>query len=160
MEEKTLYGMESRVADFRFLFQTILLLILFVTSIFISHFYYALAVGILLGGYIVWRWIKGPLLGRPQVQIGPVKMIFNDRVFTGTKVFNIEDIHQLSLIGPVGNRKIRIHTKTGADEVVYQAIRGKQLVRIVEFLRSNLPDEIVLEEQEPPTWANSIRGDF
>ncbi|MEJ2619829.1 MAG: hypothetical protein P8163_06095 [Candidatus Thiodiazotropha sp.] len=117
-------------------------------------------IGVLLLGYLGWRLYRGPLLGKPMLEIGAGKVIFNDRASTGSKEFQLADIQQLSLIGPVGNRKIRLCTRSAVDEVVFQALRGKPLQRVLEFLRSNLPEQILLVEEAPPAWADTLRGDY
>ncbi|MCG7948188.1 MAG: hypothetical protein JAZ19_21220 [Candidatus Thiodiazotropha taylori] len=160
MEGKRLYKFESKTADILLSLWLSLLVILFATSLLLSDYFYALLIGCLFLGYIIWRLYKGPLLGEPLLIIDSHTISFKDRAFTGEKKFRIKDVRLLSLVGSTGNRKIRIHTRSGEEEIVYQAIRGKQLVRMVEFLKLNLPQEIVLREEESALWFDSVRGDF
>jgi hypothetical protein len=160
MKEKSFYSIEPKAAAILFFAQSVLLFALFVTSMLISSFYYAIVVGILLLGYISWGIFKGPSLGKPLIRIGSDNMFFNDQIYTGTRVFNIAEIQQLSLIGPASSRKVRLNTVSGADEVVCQALRGKRLMRVREFLHVDLPKQIQFVEEEPPTWADTIRGDY
>jgi hypothetical protein len=152
--------MKSRIPDIFFLVEVFMLLIVLVASIVRLDIIFIAVTGTVICASLIWR-IYRVLMPRPPVlQIGPEFIIFNDLVYTGTKEFRLNDVQEVIVVGPLSGRQIRIYTKSGSVEVVYRALRGNQLMRMVDFLRENLPSSIMFKEDEPPTWAATIRGDF
>lgn len=159
MEIKKLTKYERKFAEIVFVIEMALFVGALVLSIIRSDLFWSMVVTVIIIGFSLVRVLKGPLTGPGLIEINESTIKFNDLAL-GRALFNLNDISELRVVGPKKSRRIRDCTKEGVLQDVYTNRWGRRFQRAVEFLRCSIPKDIPLVEEEPPSWAAAIRGDF
>ena len=114
---------------------------------------------VIISGLVLARVLKWPMTGPVVIEISDSGIFFNDAALGGA-LFKLEDIEEVRIVGPKRSRRIRIVSKDGNTRDVYCDPWGNRFQRAVAFLADGLPKEFKLIEEEPPTWAEALRGDY
>jgi hypothetical protein len=159
MKIKKLAKYEEKQAELIFTIEIVVFLSVFVVFALRSDPLGMLASVLILMAFGFARWVRGPLTGAILIEISELRIQFKNAALGNTE-FKLGDIEELRIVGPKDRQRIRVRTKDGIGRDVYCDPWGRRFQRAVDFLRKSLPRHISLSEEEPPSWAESIRGDY
>jgi len=160
MDIRKLHRLEPQAADRLLGVELIIIFSFLVVSVIRGEPLAAIVSILAVCLFIGWRFCRGPIMGPVIVGLDEKFIKFNDPTFTGKTQFTLDDVQEIRIVGPRTARRVRVHTRSGKPTEAYRGLRGKRLMRIVLFLRENLPKNVPLIEDEPPSWSAVIRGDF
>jgi hypothetical protein len=107
------------------------------------------------------RFTKGPFVGTPLVEVTKNELILRSFFYLPVKIekFQLASIKALKIAGLNGERRFRLLLVDGSH-VEFRPYYGHLIEpRLIQFLKSALPD-ISIAEEETPSVLSRIRGNY
>jgi hypothetical protein len=156
------YKLERKKADVLFYVTELLLIVAFVQRAFSGEWKAAIFFAAIAVIFVILRFVKGPLVGPALLEVTEQELIWKSLFYFPTKIkkYRLESIKALKIAGPRGDRCFRVALTDGSEEE-FRPYYGRVLEsKIIHFLKSSLPKNIPVIEEDPPSVLSQLRGDF
>lgn len=134
-----------------------------VLSLFIAihgEWFKALPYLIAVATALATRWVRGPFVGKPLLELTESELIIRQPFYLPTKVQNLqlEHLRSLTIVGPRRDRRFRITFADGSKLEIRPYFRGAE-EGAVRFIKVHLAN-VHIVEKDPPGILAAFRGDY
>lgn len=157
-----LHRFAPRTADALFGVAQLTLIALLVERAIAGAWQTAVVLAIVVATVAIVRLRTGPLVGPALVEVTAGELILTSPFYipARTQKLRLESLQALRLAGPTGDRRFRFSLVDGSTRE-FRPCYGLHLEpRVVDFLKTALPETVSLVEEEPPGLLSRMRGDF
>lgn len=159
---RSFYKLERKTAEVLLCFIELVLIAVVVERVIAGAWKVAVAFAVTTVVLAIWRLAKGPLVGPALVEVTEQELIWKSFFYFPMKMQKnrLESIKALKITGPRGDRRFKLALIDGSEEE-FRPYYGRSLEpKVIHFLKSSLPKNVPVIEEDPPGVLSQLRGDF